>query len=577
MDKLASIILLVMIITSCASTSTQSVYLDPEKVKQETKIQKELALRKQIQYQERLRSVAYPILKNNSELCPDDISSSLGVLWSSVTDYSQDYQEAASILLGVGEYLLITRVEPNSAAYKNGILRGDKVISINGRFVGGTKREREKFLKNLNKELKENTYDQVTVQVERGGSMINSKFFPDKICNFPVLLSDTDDVNAYANGVSVIVTKGMIRFVENDTELGLVIAHELGHNVMNHLDKQRKNYLLGSIFDIAAAAYGVNTQGAFGNAAAQVYSKEFEAEADYVGLYYLYRADYTVDNAAYFWRSLASEYPGSIRKNHAASHPATPERFVAIESTVLEINAKKQNKKLIIPDFKEDLDQSEVVNLKEETKKEEIKSKEIKDSDEESKTIEATVEDKKIKDLQKQIEELREQKKLKSTEEAARIAAERKVMEEELAKKREEEERQKKITQLQKQIEELKETGLDLHESEKEETKTRPKEVTTNTTAKSSIVKPKLIHNVVPDYSRDLRAKELVGEVIIKFDIGISGRVENAFILESSGHVELDLIALESVEELLYSPALVNGVPEATAGKKKRFSFTLDD
>ena len=30
-------------------------------------------------------------------------------------------------------------------------------ISINGRFVGGTKRERDKFLKNLNKELKENT------------------------------------------------------------------------------------------------------------------------------------------------------------------------------------------------------------------------------------------------------------------------------------------------------------------------------------------------------------------------------------------------------------------------------------
>ena len=50
-----------------------------------------------------------------------------------------------------------------------------------------------------------------------------------------------------------------------------------------------------------------------------------------------------------------------------------------------------------------------------------------------------------------------------------------------------------------------------------------------------------------------------------------------SFILRSSGHNELDLIALEAIQQLRYNPKLVGGIPAITKGKKRKFTFTLED
>ncbi len=42
-------------------------------------------------------------------------------------------------------------------------------------------------------------------------------------------------------------------------------------------------------------------------------------------------ANGNIEEAPNFWRRMAAEHPGSIQRNHAATHPATPERFVALE------------------------------------------------------------------------------------------------------------------------------------------------------------------------------------------------------------------------------------------------------
>ena len=128
-----------------------------------------------------------------------------------------------------------------------------------------------------------------------------------------------------------------------------MIAHELGHNIMDHISKLRTNSLLGTIVDLAAAYYGVNTQGVFGQVGARMYSQEFEAEADYVGIYYMERAGYSIDNVADFWRDMAVEHPGSINQSHASTHPATPERFLEINAAIEEIKEKKRLNQQLIP------------------------------------------------------------------------------------------------------------------------------------------------------------------------------------------------------------------------------------
>jgi predicted Zn-dependent protease len=105
------------------------------------------------------------------------------------------------------------------------------------------------------------------------------------------------------------------------------------------------------LIDVAIqAGTGVNTQGVFSDAAAHVFSQEFESEADYEGLYLAARAGFNIADAPDFWRRMAAEHPGSIKKNFAASHPSSPERYLALENAVKEIESKREHGDSLLPE-----------------------------------------------------------------------------------------------------------------------------------------------------------------------------------------------------------------------------------
>jgi predicted Zn-dependent protease len=147
----------------------------------------------------------------------------------------------------------------------------------------------------------------------------------------------------------------MIRFCETNNELALVVGHEIAHIALGHLTKSMINRIPGTILDVIILVLaGVDTGGAFGGLSSLVFSKAFEQEADYAGLYILARAAYDVTGAADFFRRMAVEHPGSIRGNFLATHPSMPERFVAIENTVREIEEKLQRGEPLVPEKKND-------------------------------------------------------------------------------------------------------------------------------------------------------------------------------------------------------------------------------
>jgi len=79
---------------------------------------------------------------------------------------------------------------------------------------------------------------------------------------------------------------------------------------MGHLDKKKTNHMLGTIIDLAAAANGVSTRGTFANMGAKAFSQDFEAEADYVALYYMNAAGLPLEGSANFgdkWRQNIQE------------------------------------------------------------------------------------------------------------------------------------------------------------------------------------------------------------------------------------------------------------------------------
>ncbi len=74
-------------------------------------------------------------------------------------------------------------------------------------------------------------------RVEKIGKALLSKNNLPTQVKFTVV--ETDEVNAYASGENEIcVYTGLLKFVEDDSELAGVIAHEMGHIINHHVAKQ---------------------------------------------------------------------------------------------------------------------------------------------------------------------------------------------------------------------------------------------------------------------------------------------------------------------------------------------------
>ncbi len=196
----------------------------------------------------------------------------------------------------------------------------------------------------------------VKVRFQRAGAEQEVAVQPVRACAYEVLVMDSDVINAAADGRRIMINRGLIRFLKSDDELALVMAHELAHDTERHIRAKTANATLGlvggAVFDVGFAALGVNTGGAFmkaGQAAGAGYaSPAFEAEADYVGMYYMARAGYDTARVEDFWRRMSVEQPKSIFVT--TSHPANAQRYVAIGKTRDEIVAKQADHRPLLPE-----------------------------------------------------------------------------------------------------------------------------------------------------------------------------------------------------------------------------------
>lgn len=338
------------LLIGCAAPTTRQTSLDPELVKLEEQKQLQLAIKKDREYDDRLQRVAWPLLQAAAPLCEDNTVPRLGFQVINIQAYAKNYQDAARVVLGVDDRLRVIGVTPGGPAERAGIEFGDILLSINGEVLPIGKKGIKKYAGLASDAIAAGP--DVSFDLLRDGEELSISVTGEVVCRFAVQYTPSDEINAFADGNSIYITRGMMRFAQDDQQLSLVVAHELAHNSQEHIKAKKKNYWLGAIFDIAAAAYGANTQGAFANMAAGSYSKEFEAEADYVGLYMMAYANLELTGVADFWREMGVQHPGSITKNYASSHPSTAERFLAIENAVVEINTKKRDGFDLRPELK---------------------------------------------------------------------------------------------------------------------------------------------------------------------------------------------------------------------------------
>ncbi len=253
----------------------------------------------------RLQDIALPVLAANTQFC-DKIGADIGA------------------------YTLSEKTLPKALRGKNGLpdLKSPTIMYVRAGILGVRKGGV------LIKDGKPITVDKLDAGVTsvnmrtRNGTLAQT-VTATPVCGYPVRLKYSPAINAYADGRNITVTTGMMAFA-NDEELALIVGHELAHNTHSHIRKIIQNTIAG---------FGTGT-----------FARQFESEADYVGLYYSARAGYPIDNAKEFWRKLAKISVKSLDK--PKTHPITPERYVRLENAVAEIRAKQAAGEVLEPNPK---------------------------------------------------------------------------------------------------------------------------------------------------------------------------------------------------------------------------------
>lgn len=303
------------ITTGCAGLNTRLPEVAAPQLLKEKQTQEKLALMEWDSMAERLLRVGRPILLANEGLC-SKTAPDIGVLTHSLKSYDKRLRDGSERELGAGDDTEIFHIAIDGPGHKAGLRRGDIIRNAKGRALRSSA---------IQKALKENE----PLRLDRSGVISDLEIIPDKACAYNLRLSQSAAINAYADGHTITITTGMMDFIESDEELALIVGHELAHNTMGHIRKIIGNYILSGF--------------------ATRYTRPFESEADYVGLYYSKRAGYVIDGVEELWRRLAKVSPKNVSR--AKTHPSFPDRYLRLAATRNEIDMKVAADEPLLPNF----------------------------------------------------------------------------------------------------------------------------------------------------------------------------------------------------------------------------------
>src|SRR6202171_1365681 len=154
---------------------------------------------------------------------------------------------------------------------------------------------------------------------------------------FTIKVIDSDEINAMAlPGGFFYVNSGLILAADEEAELAGVMAHEIAHVAARHAMRgmTRSNWAnIGTIpliFVGGGIGYAVYEAAGLGIPLTFMkFQRNFEAEADYLGLQYMYKTGYDPQAFISFFEKIQAKEkkkPGTLAKAFA-SHPQTPDRI----------------------------------------------------------------------------------------------------------------------------------------------------------------------------------------------------------------------------------------------------------
>ncbi len=172
---------------------------------------------------------------------------------------------------------------------------------------------------------------------------------------FTIKVIDSDEINAMAlPGGFFYVNSGLILAADEEAELAGVMAHETAHVCAHHAAREmtRLNYAqIGMIPLMIMLPYDWTGYGIYEATQLAIpitflqFSRDFEAQADYLGVQYMYRAGYDPQAFITFFekiQALEKRKPGLVSKAFS-DHPQTPDRILHSQEEIARILPAKQD------------------------------------------------------------------------------------------------------------------------------------------------------------------------------------------------------------------------------------------
>jgi predicted Zn-dependent protease len=162
-------------------------------------------------------------------------------------------------------------------------------------------------------------------------------------------LVDDSLVNAWCMpGGKVVVYTGLLSVAKNETDLAVVMGHEIAHAIANHGNERMTQGLIASMGSVALSealknkpeetkalfqtAYGVGVQ----LGALLPYSRLHESEADRMGLVFMAMAGYDPNMAIGFWGRMSAMKEGGGPPEFLSTHPSDAKRISQIRELIPE-------------------------------------------------------------------------------------------------------------------------------------------------------------------------------------------------------------------------------------------------